>query len=101
MRCRVLIALANRTLRRLLTPRANMNAPIRHLIVPHENQSEDTLFQGSPELFSPSVMRKREKFWSRDCDKLIYPKVTRANLEKLNFNICSMGSSPLIVFPMV
>ena len=28
------------------------------LIVLHENQWEDTLFQGSPELFSPSVKRR-------------------------------------------
>ena len=31
-----------------------------------ENKWERRLFQGSPELFSPSVMRKREELWGRD-----------------------------------
>ena len=35
--------------------------------VPRENQWERRLFQGSPELFSPSVMREREELWGRDC----------------------------------
>ena len=40
-------------------------------IVLHENQREDTLFQGSPELSSPSVMLKREDLRGRDWDPLL------------------------------
>ena len=36
-------------------------------IVLCKNQSELYLCQGSPELFSPSVMRRREELWGRDC----------------------------------
>ena len=35
-------------------------------IVLCKNQSELYLCQGSPELFSPSVMRRREELWGRD-----------------------------------
>ena len=35
-------------------------------IVLCKNQSALYLCQGSPELFSPSVMRRREEFWGRD-----------------------------------
>ena len=45
--------LAMRTLRRLLTPGANMNAPIRDAF--NCSSRKDSLFQGSPELCSPSV----------------------------------------------
>ena len=39
--------------------------------VPRENQWEWRLFQGSPELFAPSVMREREELWRRDWLSLI------------------------------
>ena len=38
-------------------------------IVFHEDQREDTLLQGSQELFSTSIMCKREEPWGRDCGR--------------------------------
>ena len=51
-------------------PSANQSEPIICVfIVLCKNQSELYLCQGSPELFSPSVMRRREELWGRDCIK--------------------------------
>ena len=45
----------------------NLNEPIMCVFfVPREKQWERRLFQGSPELFSPSVMREGEELWRRD-----------------------------------
>ena len=47
--------------------RAYKNEPIGCIcIVLPENQSQLTLTQASPELFSPSVMHKREELWGRE-----------------------------------
>ena len=44
-------------------------------IVLRKNQSELYLCQGSPELFSPSVMRRREELWGRDWKTVLKPRI--------------------------
>ena len=43
-----------------------MNQSATLFIVVHENQLEDTFNQGSPDLFSLSIMHKREELWGQE-----------------------------------
>ena len=56
-----------------------------------------SLAQGSPELFSPSVMRKREELWGRECRALFSPSVMRKR-EELWGRECSGAASGLCIF---